>query len=515
MGPKQKRAAKAAAGPKVGSRAPRTPPPPTEPRTKGPASDVNAAYNAELLAAAATIKAHRIFQDLATSTGPNFDVEQYKSDLETKGFHRFEGNAFLAVIKGYDDAPVSRKRVNDWQNKHYDIARGHLPATMDYTFKIATLPQDGGLQDPNNFGKLALLSPPEPLDALVFRVAQAIDDEDDDSLGLWRSAILTAPMMIMNVESPGKADWKRIDERESFGRAFEMLYRTALGRAFEVLDIVAKEEERQQRELDASEVEALWKSNVTASGMGDQVTKTYIDTLLKCKKRVFSDADATAKLLQADETYGVKGPFDSLYKIEVLATKVGTRETPAVATEKLNWMIEYVLDRVLSRTMTASEFSVNGLSGKGCPGNKGLLDLALYKAEVSKHSLYTVLETLPGDARSKELIREHGKGFKEIRSCFGYPNDTDAKKNPWVSLMDLGLQRFIDLHRKMVFNQDYDGSLKQSLRACRSAKEAMEEGAIKAKVDEINELVKKADSPNIIGDGSAAGSEDLQSWCEA
>ena len=38
---------------------------------------------------------------------------------------------------------------------------------------------------------------------------------------------------------------------------------------------------------------------------------------------------------------------------------------------------------------------------------------------------------------------------------------------------------------------------------------------VDTKVDEINELVKKADSPNIIGDGSAAGSEDLQSWCEA
>eukprot|EP00959_Pyramimonas_sp_CCMP1952_P173466 3625116-Pyramimonas_sp.AAC.1 len=76
---------------------------------------------------------------------------------------------------------------------------------------------------------------------------------------------------------------------------------------------------------------------------------------------------------------------------------------------------------------------------------------------------------MPGDSHSKELIREHGKGFSEIRKCFGYPNDAEAKKNPWVSLMDVHLQRYIDLHRKMIFNSDYDSCLKQALRASRSA----------------------------------------------
>ncbi|CAK0906463.1 unnamed protein product [Prorocentrum cordatum] len=227
-----------------------------EKRARGPAADVNATYNSELLAAAATVKARPISQDLATSTGPQFDVEQRKKDMEAKGVHRFDGNAFLAVIKCYDDAPINRKRVNDWQTKHYDSATGHLPPpSMNYTLKIATLPQDGGLEDVNKFGKFALVSPPEPLDALAFRVANAISDGDDDApLAMWREAILTAPLMIMTVESAAKVDWKRIDERESFGRSFEMLCRTALGRAFEVLDIIAKEEDSQKRELSPNEV---------------------------------------------------------------------------------------------------------------------------------------------------------------------------------------------------------------------------------------------------------------------
>eukprot|EP00959_Pyramimonas_sp_CCMP1952_P092669 1939437-Pyramimonas_sp.AAC.1 len=180
----------------------------------------------------------------------------------------------------------------------------------------------------------------------------------------------------MKVESAAAVDWKRIDERESFGHTYELLYRTALGRAFEVLDIIAKEEAVANRPLNPKEVEAMWKSKVSESNMGDKVSKSYIETLLKCKKRVFNDADATSKLLLADEEYGVKGPFDSLYKIEVLAAKVGSKDTPSVTSEKFNWMIEYVLDRVKGGAMTASEFSVNGLAGKGMPGNKGLLDLA-------------------------------------------------------------------------------------------------------------------------------------------
>lgn len=262
-----------------------------------------------------------------------------------------------------------------------------------------------------------------------------------------------------------------------------------MGRAFEVLDVIKREESKAGRELTAIEIAGVWSGRVKQANLGDQVTVTYVEALMRCKRRIFSDADVTKKLLAAEETFGTRTPWDSLYKVEVLASKVGKVLGPA-AKAKLLWMVDFIHDRVQSGLVERGDLSVRTLSGKGAPGNKGVFDLALLKQDLCRHTLGVVLANLPGDEPGKEQMRAHSEGFETYRRAFGFPNDEQVRANPWMSLLPLHLQKFYDLHRDIVFGSRYDAAIKAAMRAGRSAEECMEEGGIAQQIEEIHDLVK-------------------------
>lgn len=263
-----------------------------------------------------------------------------------------------------------------------------------------------------------------------------------------------------------------------------------MGRAFEVLDMIKRQETAAGRELTPTEIVEVWSSKVQQANLGDQVTVSYVEALLQCKRRVFSDGDVTKKLLAAEETFGTKTPWDSIYKVAVLASKVGKLQG-AVCKEKLVWMVDFVHDRVQSELVERGDLSVRALSGKGAAGNKGVLDLALLKMELCQHTLGVVLANLPGDGSGKDQMRAHSESFAAYRAAFGFPNDEQVRANPWLSLLPLHLQKFYDLHRELVFGSRYDAAIKGAMRAGRSAEECLEESGISQHMEEINDLVKR------------------------
>jgi hypothetical protein len=467
-----------------------------QPAVQGPAAELNLKYNNDVQSAMARILAHPKFDGITNKYGVDgaaLDVEKYKEDLQNKGFHRFEGNVFMLSLESYDDAPSSRARTDKWMNKHYAQATGSLPEDMNYTFKLAGWQGGVDPSDATARGKFSLISPSEPLDALIFRIDQAISEgEDEDTLDKWVQAVLTAPLCVLCCVSVEDVSWKRISEREAFGHGYELLYRTAIGRAFEVIDVMNRESARLKREATATEVETAWLNRVEQSGMSDKVTAGYVDTVLKCKKRIFNDSEATAKLLMAEDQWMRSTPWDSLYKLECLATKLGARDSNKHSV-KLNWMIDYIHDRFRAGFSEKGEFSVRSLSGKGMPNNKGLLDTALFKLDLCQHSLDVVLESIPGSKESKAMIRQYGGDFEKYRASFGYPNDIQVKANPWVSLLEKPVQMYQNFHTTLIFSQDFDSALKLGMRAGRSVEEMFDEGTISQRVTEILDVANKAE----------------------
>ena len=333
------------------------------------ASKLNAEYNKDLKAAYERIMAHPKVFGIGSKIGTpgrDLDMKIYKQDLENRGFHRFDGNVFMAAFKLHDGVLVSHKKAMEWKDKYYAEATGSLPADMPYAFNIALSPGESGPEDVSKRGKLQLASPPEAWDALVFRIDELVSHgADEEELDKWKQAALTAPMQIVTADA---SEWMRIAEREQFGHGFVLLYRTAFGRWFETVDIIAKEELASSRALTSIEVAAMWKEKVDQTEVVDQVTARYLDVVMKLKRKLFSDADAVVKLAWADDHFGPCSPWDSIYRIDLLTSKMSASPND---TEKRARVMDYVHDRCRRVGSKRARRPLQPCRGKGSPGATG------------------------------------------------------------------------------------------------------------------------------------------------
>ena len=82
------------------------------------ASKLNAEYNRSFKNAYERILAHPKFVGITSKLGPegsDFDQKLYEKDIGERGFHRFDGNAFMVALQLHEGVPVSRKKVVKWK----------------------------------------------------------------------------------------------------------------------------------------------------------------------------------------------------------------------------------------------------------------------------------------------------------------------------------------------------------------------------------------------------------------
>ena len=92
------------------------------------------------------------------------------------------------------------------------------PSEMNYTFKVGVWTGGPSPDKEWDLGKLVLLSPKEPLDALFLRIAQAISDgESMEELQKWPHVVLSASGELVKIEKKAALKWERIKQRETFG----------------------------------------------------------------------------------------------------------------------------------------------------------------------------------------------------------------------------------------------------------------------------------------------------------
>ena len=194
----------------------------------------------------------------------------------------------------YDDAPASQSRVDKWSKRYYSTAQHRLPHDMNFVFKFDVVVDEFDITSPTSVQQMTMLSPPEPLDALIFRIAAAIADTstEEGELDMWVEAVKTAPLMIVKFDRARTIELKRINEREGFGHQFELLYRSPFDRIFEVVDLQNKIEQELGKAAAAKQVEAVWCEHIDQSGMSEEVNKDFIELAVKIKKKLFFCGDA-------------------------------------------------------------------------------------------------------------------------------------------------------------------------------------------------------------------------------
>ncbi len=335
------------------------------------------------------------------------------------GSYRCGGNLMWASMKSVAHVPADLNTLARVRTKYF-------PNGPPQQFPCTVIV---GLSDPAEHltlaprGGLPRISPEEVPHALLLEVRDAINSGASEAeLMAWRACMLNVPLEYRIVKSADDLTWQRINTREQFGTEYELFARSALGRIYEVIDVANQLSQTLRHFPSASRIASDWTAHVTLSGMSDPVTPGFVDTALTVFHRVISDPETQALIVDAEGRWGKQSPWNSVYKLEALAKKLGPKGDVA----RLRWMVAAVNDMALSDQVPLSELTVRTLSGKGVAANKGLLDLCLFKHSLLQH-LRAIIPSTTSDLVAAEKMMAVTADHAAHRTAFGYPNNNRTR----------------------------------------------------------------------------------------
>ena len=112
-----------------------------------------------------------------------------------------------------------------------------------------------------------------------------------------------------------------------------------------------------------SEVVSLYNAKVTVS-TGEAVSTSFVDAATAVWESVLKHGQLRRIIVAAEEHFGKKTPFDSVYKLEHVVRKSDKDFS------RINWSLSALIDVVLNLGVAPTELSVSNLTGKS-KGNKG------------------------------------------------------------------------------------------------------------------------------------------------
>ena len=167
------------------------------------AAALNANYAVALEAAKTTMMEHHVFERMGKnkpqqlSQAP-FTPAAFAAAMEKSKVFRCAGNALWAKVVTPTSMPIREKKVTQVQQEYFPQPTSVFPLTLTVGLVESTLTEVDYKILPNtadNFGKLELVSPCEGLHALIFRIAEDIQNSvPDEDLEKWRTCLLNAPM---------------------------------------------------------------------------------------------------------------------------------------------------------------------------------------------------------------------------------------------------------------------------------------------------------------------------------
>lgn len=186
---------------------------------------------------------------------------------------------------------------------------------------------------------------------------------------------------------------------------------------------------------------------------------------------MLSKPSAQALILEAEETFGKRSPFDSIYKLESIIRK------SKHCIDRIMWCLSYIIDSCLNQHVRPGEYTLANLSGKGKKDGIGLLDLYLLKhdfRQAAQSQLLTGRNYSAEDTAtiSKILadpfVHSSHRGLQTL-------NHVDKVSNvTWLGAMQGEAREYFLLFESIIYSSRYDVELKGALLKRVSPQELLE-----------------------------------------
>jgi len=206
-----------------------------------------------------------------------------------------------------------------------------------------------------------------------------------------------------------------------------------------------------QPRLGAAACARLWQDNVRLSQNenSEPIKTAFVDACFTIEKRMLRNNDIAKLIIDADLTMP-NNPFNSVYKLEAIIKKAGTEAN-------IRWCVSGCLDLVRSNAISSGELALRQLTGRGLPGNKGILDTLLGKLELGQHVAKTGITLQLDPSLLTRMNRWLDNGHHEYRKDLGEGNKDDIS---WVAALPPSSQSCLRLFEDIVFSTNYDYSIK-------------------------------------------------------
>ncbi len=408
-----------------------------------------------------------------------FDFGHYQAAMRKTGRYRCAGNMLWADLKLAANLPTRLAQVKRVQSTYFGTCPKQFPQLVIVgVTDVAVNP----ITQWGHRGGLPRISPEEPLHALILAAKAAMDEgATEEVLAEWRSCILNTPFEFVKCESPRDLVWQRINARESYATEFDLFSRTVLGRIHEVWDVLLKlEQDRGGRTPAPALVAQAWQDNARLSGSSEPVTMSYVETALTVRRRVLSDTDSLKAIQRAEDLWGKATPWNSIYKLELLARKLGAHGDK----KNLCWMVEGVEHMVLEGDLRPEECTVKALTGKST-NNRGILDLLLLKRGILQHLLFVTLPHLEYSPETLSRVQEAMRDHRAFRANF-------TKGRAWLGVMPLAIQKLVFLIANIVFGSQNNAALKTQLKSSTNVQEALEIPCLAEPLRELTDVASEA-----------------------
>jgi hypothetical protein len=123
--------------------------------------------------------------------------------------------------------------------------------------------------------------------------------------------MLTVSFHFKVLEGEEPRFWEAVKLREQFVVNFSAMARTAVQRMYEVMGFKVRQEQRSGRTMNAADLALMYKKGELAAD-SEQITEDMARNIISVHNDMLSVGTIRTLLLQADEQWGQKSPFNSV-----------------------------------------------------------------------------------------------------------------------------------------------------------------------------------------------------------
>ena len=378
------------------------------------------------------------------------------------------------------------------------------PYPIDLTIAVP----DVSYQPDKHLGAWQCVAPEEMKHAFVRAIARDIDRKAAPPvLARWRDAALSCTGEFKVLTSDDDIFFAAFNARERVAADYAGLSRTAYQRIFEIITFRARRAATMGAAMGPKALAQAFNEHARLSSKSEEVSGEYIaaalnvhDKALKlpavreafpCQTKQLpkttTDDSFVAAVCWTSKTTnesavlrqpaaqaiealegrcGVDSPFNSVHKLNVIVKR--SRDNA-----QITWCFWSVADKVISGTPTA-DFSLRGLCGDSSSGNKGQVDVFLFRLTMIHHLGHVLLERLEPSPQIRQKYWELFVSHAAYRANLTPYNPEHKVDLSWKAGWPRSMISFFAWAEDMIFKDDYYTQLRTATRHSKGALDFME-----------------------------------------